>query len=459
MKNSPLRFAALTLALALAFVPWLSAADLYVSTTGSDANPGTAARPLATINRGAALAQAGDTVWILPGTYQPEEEIRPARSGTAEAPIVFRAQGGEVIVDGRLKLPLESSRKMGLFSIERNDWIVIDGLRFISSRWAGVLIRQSNGVTVQNCSTHITYGSGIIAALSSNIKVLRNTVQRACVAPLRTPMVETDECITLASVTDFEIAYNTVSDRLEDTSNGGEGIDTKNACRNGTVHHNTVHDLIRLGIYCDAYSRDLQNVEIYANTVYRCRKGIVVACEEGGTARDVRIHDNLIYDCPRTGIQLAGYLKGGPIQDVAIYQNTVVRCGLDATGWENNGLLIDAKNPANRNFIVRNNLLADNRNQIRSNEQAYLIVDRNLVHGPTVVTGTNAVLAAPRFVDAAANDFRLAADSPAIDAARGEPQSTRDRADLARPVAGAGQTTAVGDLGAFEWSAPGGTKK
>jgi len=434
------------LALILASSPLTPAAEIHVSLQGNDRNPGTAEQPLATINQAAAIAQAGDTVWIHAGRYQPDTEISPANSGTAEAPIHYRpVAGAEVIIDGQLRLPRESSRKMGVISIENRNGIVLDGLKIINSRWAGVLVRNSTHVTIQNCSTQLTYGSGIIAALSSDIKVLRNSVRQACSDP-GNPRKDTDECITLASVDRFEIAYNTVTDRGEDSSNGGEGIDTKNACRNGTVHHNVVHDLVRLGIYIDAYSKELSNIEVYANTVYRCRKGIVVACEEGGTARDLRIHDNLVYDCPRAGIQLAGYLKGGPIQDVAIYQNTVTRCGFGATSPEypeSGGLLIDARNPLNRNFIIRNNIFADNQTQIHSRDQAYLAIEHNLVHGVSPVRGTKAIEADPRFVDPVGNDFRLSPDSPAIDAALGEPRSLVDHTGHARPAAA--------DLGAFEW--------
>jgi hypothetical protein len=433
------------------------AASLFVAPPprGSDNNQGTEDLPFATINHAARVAQAGDTVWIAAGTYQPDEEVLPAASGTSEAPIVYRRFGdGEVIIDGRFKLPIENTRKMGIISIEQKSWIVLDGIRIINSRSAGVLLRGCTGITVQNCSTRNTYASGIIGALSSDIKVLHNTVQLACVDPGE-PRKNTDECITLASVAGFEVAHNSVSERLEDTSNGGEGIDIKNACHNGSVHHNTVYDLVRLGIYIDAYSKELENVAIYANTVYRCRKGIVVACEEGGTARGVRIHDNVIYDCGRFGIQIAGYLKGGPIQDVAVYQNTIVRCGFGPSATEspeNGGLMVDAKNPANRDFVVRNNILAANANQIQTRGQPYLTVDRNLLHGPSLVKGTNPIEADPLFVDASSNDFRLSAGSPAIAAALGDPQSATDHADIERPVSIQAGEPALADLGAFERS-------
>jgi hypothetical protein len=44
-------------------------AQLYVSTLGSDANPGTAQSPFRTIGRAARAATAGTTVYVEPGTY------------------------------------------------------------------------------------------------------------------------------------------------------------------------------------------------------------------------------------------------------------------------------------------------------------------------------------------------------------------------------------------------------
>ena len=281
-------------ALLLAPLAALHAAELYVATDGNDDNPGTAARPFATLGKGAAAARPGDTVWIKPGTYLPADVIW-LKSGAPGAPITYRAQaGGEVIIDGQGKVPGRSAD--GVITMGKKDWIILDGVRVINSNWAGIAARGCSNITVQNCSTKNTYASGIYIRASTDVKVLSNKVQQACVHPVSTPRKDTQECISLVGCTDFEIAYNEVFDRLEDTNNGGEGIDTKEACRNGKVHHNHVHDLVRLGIYCDAFGSQLENIEIFANTVHDCRAGIAVACEAGGTARGIRIHDNLVRD-------------------------------------------------------------------------------------------------------------------------------------------------------------------
>ena len=71
----------------------------YVSTTGSDENPGTLEQPFLTIGRAAELMNAGDTCIIREGTYR--ETVIPKNSGSKGSPITFKAYPGEnVIVSG-----------------------------------------------------------------------------------------------------------------------------------------------------------------------------------------------------------------------------------------------------------------------------------------------------------------------------------------------------------------------
>jgi hypothetical protein len=62
-----LDFAAFPTAPARPYQP--TGATIHVATTGDDANPGTAAAPVQTVNRGVALAQSGDLVLVHAGTY------------------------------------------------------------------------------------------------------------------------------------------------------------------------------------------------------------------------------------------------------------------------------------------------------------------------------------------------------------------------------------------------------
>jgi hypothetical protein len=61
-----------------------SAAEYYVSPTGSDSNPGTQASPFATVQKANNSAAAGDTIWMRAGTYSSTGQITLSKSGTSD---------------------------------------------------------------------------------------------------------------------------------------------------------------------------------------------------------------------------------------------------------------------------------------------------------------------------------------------------------------------------------------
>lgn len=69
-------------------------ATYYVSTTGSDANPGTQSAPWLTMIKAGTVVVAGDTVLVQPGVYTTATTYFSTKnSGTPSAPITFRALG------------------------------------------------------------------------------------------------------------------------------------------------------------------------------------------------------------------------------------------------------------------------------------------------------------------------------------------------------------------------------
>jgi hypothetical protein len=107
----------LALVLSLSIVG-AGAATYYVATTGSDANPGTAAQPFRTITYAYSHASAGTTILVAPGTYTDYTSgwgLHLNASGTAASPIVLQSQvRGGAILDGQ-------------FASDRHDGIYLDG--------------------------------------------------------------------------------------------------------------------------------------------------------------------------------------------------------------------------------------------------------------------------------------------------------------------------------------------
>ena len=109
-----------------------SAAEFFVTPGGDDANAGTKASPFATLERArdavrslkreSELPDGGITVWIGGGEYVRDAafELDEADSGTAAAPIVYRARSGELprLIGGRSIAPSDC-RPLGNTSVRK----------------------------------------------------------------------------------------------------------------------------------------------------------------------------------------------------------------------------------------------------------------------------------------------------------------------------------------------------
>jgi hypothetical protein len=144
-----LRYGALP---ALAFLSQLATATTYwVSTAGSDSNPGTQSAPLRHLSAAALRAtQPGDVVMVMDGTYDNEGVVAPNYvvnlyySGAPSNPITFMAQNrGKVILDS-MNTTTDSSCNgaSAYFNLNNAAYIVIQGFVIQRGCDAGF---QSNG--------------------------------------------------------------------------------------------------------------------------------------------------------------------------------------------------------------------------------------------------------------------------------------------------------------------------
>lgn len=90
--------------LAFCSMAQLRSEELYVSPKGADSNPGTKARPFASLERARDAARAAKhdvaiTIWLRGGNYRRTTTfaLTAADSGTAAAPVIYRAVAGEKV--------------------------------------------------------------------------------------------------------------------------------------------------------------------------------------------------------------------------------------------------------------------------------------------------------------------------------------------------------------------------
>src|SRR5690348_7764029 len=142
--------AACALGAAAAALPAAPAAaavtTLYVGGAGcSDSGSGTSSQPFCTINKGATVATAGQTVLVAAGTYP--ERVTVAHSGTAGAPIVLRPAGGPVTV----------SDAANGFVLSGRSYVTVSGFNVEDTTSYGISVSSSSNVVI---SGNTVTGSG-----------------------------------------------------------------------------------------------------------------------------------------------------------------------------------------------------------------------------------------------------------------------------------------------------------
>ncbi|GAA1671318.1 pectate lyase [Glycomyces endophyticus] len=152
---------------------------ITVATNGNDANPGTVAAPLLTIQAAVNKAVPGTVIQIRGGTYAPSTNIQVNSNGTASAPITMRAYGTEkVVIDGE-NMPytpgaVDSSiprADRGALHVEGDHWR-FERLEIIHGPYA-IFALDSNGNVYDRLITRDNYESGLhIQGASSNNRIV-----------------------------------------------------------------------------------------------------------------------------------------------------------------------------------------------------------------------------------------------------------------------------------------------
>jgi len=314
----------------------------YVSTSGNDSNQGNLDSPWASFSKAVSEVAPGDTVYVRAGTYH--ERLVISTSGTAGNPIVFSAYPDEeVIIDGRdLSYPNEWC---GAIHIDNEHDITVEGFTVRDSPVMAIFANDSQNIIISNNNTVNSGNSGIMAWGDSGLTILGNDIDQACNSNKKP-----QECISVSHSNDFIITGNTVHDGYM------EGIDVKDGAYTGLVFGNTVYNMIRLGIYIDAWAAHTYSIVVSGNTVYDCLEGIRVNSENGGLTEDIKVRSNLVYNNTECGIWVnAGGIKAAnhPVNNILIEGNFCRNNGED-------GIRISVPdNGTTTNITLQNNIITD----------------------------------------------------------------------------------------------------
>jgi hypothetical protein len=331
-------------------------ATYYVSTSGSDHNPGTFTLPWATIQHAANTVKAGATVYVFGGVYH--ESVNFPKSGTAPAPITFQNYPGQTAVIDGTGVSCCGNTVQGLINIVNQSYITISGFEirnYTTSNEndtpAGVWITGSGTrIGILNNRVHrITTASekngnafGISVYGTSKTPITELVISGNEVYDLRTGNSETVNVD--GNVTHFAITNNLIhdNDNIGIDAIGYEGVGPLgyDEAMYGEISGNTIYNISGItnpgegnsydadGLYCDGCAY----VTVERNVIFQVDYGIETTsenqvCQSNGTewsggntglgiaatgkfpcyGRYVTVRNNIFYKANSCGNSIGGY--------------------------------------------------------------------------------------------------------------------------------------------------------
>jgi hypothetical protein len=408
------------------------AATFYVSTQGSDNNPGSQASPWATLQHAVDSIVPGDTILVTSGTYV---GCRIGIPGGPSSPKTLQAAPNAAVL---INAPGPANRHNSIIEVENfsttmTDW-VIAGFEIENSPKYAIDVRVTDRITVRGNHVHDSALTGIFTAFSNDILIENN---------------ETDH-------------------------NHEHGIYQSNSSTHPTIRSNNSHDNASAGIHMNGDNSQtppdgkktglVQFATVEGNTIWNngLSGGSGINCD--GVDESL-ISNNLLYNNHASGISLYAIDGAHGSSNNKVYNNTIVMA-------PNSRFVINIPNDGGGKKPPVGNVIENNILYTPDAGHGSILVakagvtgfrsDFNIVvnvfsinNGTSTITlakwqshgyDLHSKIATPAqlFIDPANNNYQLKPGSPAIDEGHVLSLVTNDIVNVTRPQ-GAGY-----DIGAYE---------
>ncbi len=323
----------------------------YVSSNGSDSNPGTLQLPWRTINKAARSVVPGDVVYIRGGVYR--EYVSINRSGNQAQPIKFIAYQGETpVIDGT---NIDTNND-GLLTLD-GDWIEVTGLDVGNSTYVGISSYGKHN-TLTNVYVHHSFRSGIYLSgdygVVQDSRIWRNSLKNEFGASSGSSGI-------VSSNDEFDngISDYTIIRRNKVWENWGQGINIHHS-QNTTVEDNIIFDSYGANIYIHDTTKatcqrnfvfmDLSNT--YMNN-YGPKVGLMMGQEWINpiiNVKDIFVINNIFYGNHRNLFWYTGDINGAGMTNVLFANNTFIN-GSGGSSGGNANIILDKGVNSNVRFI------------------------------------------------------------------------------------------------------------
>jgi hypothetical protein len=339
-------------------VAWQADAQVYVSTTGSDATGnGSSGNPYRTIVYGVQQAPAGGTVLVNGGVYNEASEVFIGKALTLQ-----KNGTTPVIIDAINRNGPEVGKYM--IGIVNTSNVTVNGLTLKNCIGNGAkafyVLGSGNNITIQHCEIeNIGWIANNLTTLPPNNGTIANAirVEGSSALPITNISLQNNhvfncaagwaEAVTVTGNVDgFSITGNSVhaisNIGIVAAGNYATGAPANfNQCRNGIINGNEVfHCMSGIATSAGIYIDGAINCTVEKNRVHHNGGGISVGAEVpapvGSNAVSGHIiRNNLVYENSIAGIFWGSSTTGNSISNSHFYNNTVYG---NCTGLPVNGI-------------------------------------------------------------------------------------------------------------------------